>query len=100
MSPRYLKIAGVKAAIAKKSLTRVQVAAAVKVSVSTLRTWLRGTRVPRPGKAYLLGQALDLKYTELFSSRRPPSPVGKIGSRHAPPYKADFDHPSIARNEP
>ncbi len=56
----------VRTTLDKRGLTFTAVAKELGVSVESVSKWVRGAAVPRPGKAYKLGQVLDLTYEQLF----------------------------------
>lgn len=55
--------------IEKRGLTFTALAREVGVSVESVSKWVRGTAAPRPGKAFKLGQVLDLTYEQLYPKR-------------------------------
>ena len=55
--------------IEKRGLTFTALAREVGVSVESVSKWVRGTAAPRPGKAFKLGQVLELTYEQLYPKR-------------------------------
>jgi transcriptional regulator with XRE-family HTH domain len=56
----------VRTTLDKRGLTFTALAKEIGVSVESVSKWVRGAAVPRPGKAYKLGQILELTYEQLF----------------------------------